>query len=90
MAVGDRVRHQAAGTASRGDLGQRVWSALALDGSRISSGTADATSPGWRPTRGAPWDDLLERLRASRAVHMDETGWRTAGERRALWGRLCC
>jgi hypothetical protein len=33
-----------------------------------------------------PCDDLLERLRAGAAVHMDETGWRTAGERRALWG----
>jgi hypothetical protein len=39
------------------------------------------------PTRSSePCEDLLERLRASRAVHMDETGWRTAGQRRALWG----
>src|SRR5437879_4940735 len=28
--------------------------------------------------------DLLARVRGARALHMDETGWRTAGERRAL------
>ena len=33
-----------------------------------------------------PDADLLERVRRARALNMDETGWRTAGERRALWG----
>ncbi len=33
-----------------------------------------------------PHNDLLERVRAAGALNMDETGWRTAGERRALWG----
>jgi transposase len=33
-----------------------------------------------------PHADLLECLRTSRAFNMDETGWRTAGQRRALWG----
>jgi transposase len=35
-------------------------------------------SPGHTPTC---WE-----LRGASAVNMDETGWRTAGERRALWG----
>jgi hypothetical protein len=35
-----------------------------------------------------PHDDLLARLRGARALHMDETSWRTAGERRALCGSL--
>jgi transposase len=33
-----------------------------------------------------PHAGLLQELRGSSAVNMDETGWRTAGERRALWG----
>ena len=33
-----------------------------------------------------PHADLLGALRGAGAVNMDETGWRTAGERRALWG----
>ena len=32
--------------------------------------------------------DLLERVRAAKAVNMDETGWRTQGERCALWAAL--
>jgi transposase len=57
-----------------------------LFGSRISSGTVDAILARIADALEQPCDDLLERLRASAAVHMDETGWRTAGERRALWG----
>lgn len=33
-----------------------------------------------------PYEDLAERVRASESLNMDKTGWRTAGERRALWG----
>ena len=57
-----------------------------LYGARISTGTVDAILGRIAAALEQPCDDLLERLRASRAVHMDETGWRTAGERRALWG----
>ena len=57
-----------------------------LFGSRISTGTVDAILARIADALEEPCDDLLERLRAGRAVHMDETGWRTAGQRRALWG----
>jgi transposase len=57
-----------------------------LFGSRISSGTVDAILCRVADALIDPCEDLLDRLRASRAVHMDETGWRTAGQRRALWG----
>jgi len=57
-----------------------------LYGSRISTGTVDAILARIADVLEAPCDELLERLRASAAVHMDETGWRTAGKRRALWG----
>jgi transposase len=57
-----------------------------LFGSRISTGTVDAILCRVADALIDPCADLLDRLRASRAVHMDETGWRTAGRRRALWG----
>jgi transposase len=57
-----------------------------LFGARISAGTVDAILARVAAALAAPDADLLERVRAARALNMDETGWRTAGERRALWG----
>jgi transposase len=57
-----------------------------LFSSRISTGTVDAILARTANALAEPHADLLGRLRASRTVNMDETGWRTAGERRALWG----
>jgi transposase len=41
--------------------------------------------PRGRRARG-PYADLLDRVRAAEGLNVDETGWRTAGQRRALWG----
>ena len=57
-----------------------------LFGARVSSGTVDAILQRVADALQEPDADLLERVRSSRALNMDETGWRTAGERRALWG----
>jgi transposase len=57
-----------------------------LFGARISSGTVDAVIGRAAEALAEPHDDLLARLRAADALNMDETGWRTAGQRRALWG----
>jgi transposase len=57
-----------------------------LFGARISAGTVDAILERVANALADPNADLLERVRAGRALNMDETGWRTAGERRALWG----
>jgi transposase len=57
-----------------------------LFASRISTGTVDAILGRTADALAEPCEDLLDRLRESRAVNMDETGWRTAGQRRALWG----
>jgi transposase len=57
-----------------------------LFGSRISAGTVDAILARVGDALQEPCEDLLERVRAAAALHMDETGWRTAGQRRALWG----
>jgi transposase len=57
-----------------------------LFGARISSGTVDAILQRVSDALEQPDADLLERVRAARALNIDETGWRTAGQRRALWG----
>jgi transposase len=57
-----------------------------LFSSRISSGTIDAILARAADALIEPCADLLERMRAARAVNMDETGWRLRGSQRALWG----
>ncbi len=57
-----------------------------LFGARISSGTVDAILTRAAQALAEPHDDLLATLRGSGALNMDETGWRTTGQRRALWG----
>jgi transposase len=57
-----------------------------LFGARISSGTVDAILARVADALAEPYDDLLARVRAADGLNMDETGWRTAGQRRALWG----
>jgi transposase len=57
-----------------------------LFASRISVGTVEAILSRSAAALAEPHADLLQRLRSSGALNMDETGWRTAGQRRALWG----
>ena len=57
-----------------------------LFSSRISTGTVDAILDRAAQALAEPHAELLRALRGSSAVNMDETGWRTAGQRRALWG----
>jgi transposase len=57
-----------------------------LFGARISSGTVDAILERVADALEDPDADLLARVRGAKALNMDETGWRTSGERRALWG----
>jgi transposase len=68
---------------SRGDAVELIEE---LFGARISSGTVDAILSRTAAALADPHDDLLHRLRDAQAINMDETGWRTAGQRRALWG----
>jgi transposase len=50
-----------------------------LFSSRISTGTVDAILDRAAQALAKPHADLLERLRETDSVNMDETGWRTAG-----------
>jgi transposase len=57
-----------------------------LFASRISTGTIDKILTTAGDALTDPYADLLDRVRASNAVNMDETGWRLKGAQRALWG----
>ena len=87
-AFGPRLQAAIATLSVRNRISRRDVVELAeqLFSSRISTGTVEAILTRTGEALAVPHADLLERLRSSRAVNMDETGWRTAGERRALWG----
>ena len=57
-----------------------------LSGARLSAGSVDAILTRAGEALERPYDDLFGRVREAGALNADETGWRTAGERRALWG----
>ena len=57
-----------------------------LFGVRLCTGTVEAILQRAAHALQQPCQQLGERVRASESLNMDETGWRTAGQRRALWG----
>jgi transposase len=57
-----------------------------LFGVRLCAGTVEAILQRTGEALADPYQQLGERVRASESLNMDETGWRTAGQRRALWG----
>jgi hypothetical protein len=56
-----------------------------LFGARICSGSVEAILVRSADALTGPYADLLERVRGSGALNMDETGWRLKGAQRALW-----
>jgi transposase len=87
-AFGPRLQAAIAVLSTRNRIGRRdvVELCQQLFGARVSSGTVDAILTRVADALADPYDDLLERVRQSKHLNMDETGWRTAGQRRALWG----
>jgi Transposase IS66 family len=57
-----------------------------LFGVRLCAGTVEAILQRAGQALAEPYEQLGQRVCASECLNMDETGWRTAGERRALWG----
>ena len=87
-AFGPRFQAAVAVLSTRNRIGRRdvVELCQQLFGARISSGTVDAILTRVADALADPYEDLLDRVRDSKCLNMDETGWRTAGDRRALWG----
>jgi len=57
-----------------------------LFGARISAGAVDAILTRTAAALEGPYEQLLESVRSSESLNMDETGWRLKGTQRALWG----
>jgi transposase len=57
-----------------------------LFSARISTGSVEAILQRAGDALEHPYEDLLKRVRAAKALNMDETGWRLHGDQRALWG----
>jgi transposase len=87
-AFGPRLQAAVATLAVRNRVSRRDSVELCeeLFGARLSSGSVDAILTRAGDALARPYADLTRRVRRSSALHRDETGWRTAGNRRALWG----
>jgi transposase len=57
-----------------------------LFGARISVGAIDAIVERAGDALADPYERLLEAIRRSRTLNVDETGWRLRGDQRTLWG----
>ena len=57
-----------------------------LFAARISTGSVEAILQRAGDALAEPYEDLLARVRAAKALNIDETGWRLHGNQRALWG----
>src|SRR5205823_14462037 len=59
-----------------------------LFGVELSTGTVDAIVQRAGEALAAPHTRLEQEIKRSPVVNIDETGWRTGGDRRMLWGAL--
>lgn len=87
-AFGARLQAALASLSVRNRVSRRDAVELAeeLFGARISIGAIEAILARASEALADPYRDLLAHVRSASALNVDETGWRTAGERRALWG----
>lgn len=89
-AFGPRLQAAVATLAVRNRVSRRDTVELLreLFGAELSTGSVDAIVGRTGEALAEPHEELLRHVRDARAVNIDETGWRTGGERRALWGVL--
>jgi transposase len=89
-AFGPRLQAAVATLAVRNRVSRRDTAELLreLFGAQLSTGSVDAIVSRVGEALAESHDDLLRHVRDARAVNIDETGWRTAGKRRTLWGVL--
>ena len=89
-AFGPRLSAAIASLAVRNRVSRRDTVELAgeLFGARLSAGSVDAILQRTAAALTVPYEELLHQTRASPAVNVDETGWRTRGGKRTLWGAL--
>lgn len=87
LAFGPRAQAATATLSARNRVSRRDMAELAGDlfGLKMSVGTADAICQRASAALEQPHERLAASVLGSSAINVDETGWRTAGEGRALW-----
>ena len=89
-AFGPRLQAAVVTLAVRNRVSRRDATELAreLFGVELATGTVDAIVQRAGEALAAPHTRLEQEIKRSAVVNIDETGWKTAGERRMLWGAL--
>jgi transposase len=87
---GPRLQAAVVTLAVRNRVSRRDATELAreLFGVELSTGTVDAIVQRAGEALAAPHTRLEQEIKRSPVINIDETGWKTAGERRMLWGAL--
>ena len=86
-AFGARLQAAIVTLTARHRISRREASELASDlfGIGLSTGAVDALCQRASAALAGPYSDLRDWILGQGALHVDETGWRTAGDSRALW-----
>jgi len=89
-AFGPRLQAAVATLAVRNRVSRRDTTELLreLFGAELSTGSVDAIISRVGEALEGPYAHLHDQLTQAAAINIDETGWRTAGKRRTLWGML--
>ena len=89
-AFGPRLQAAVVTLAVRNRVSRRDASELAgeLFGVELSTGSVDAIVQRAGDALAAPHTRLEQEIKRSPVVNIDETGWKTGGNRRMLWGAL--
>jgi transposase len=89
-AFGPRLQAAVVTLAVRNRVSRRDTSELAreLFGVELATGSVDAIVQRTGAALAAPHTRLEQQLKSAPVVNIDETGWKTAGGKRTLWGAL--
>src|SRR5437667_1591222 len=89
-AFGPRLQAAIVTLAVRNRVSRRDTTELAreLFGVELATGSVDAIIQRAGDALAGPYTELERRIKAAAAVNIDETGWKTAGGSRTLWGAL--
>jgi transposase len=89
-AFGPRLQAAVVTLAVRNRVSRRDTTELAreLFGAELATGTVDAIVHRAGEALAGPYTRLEQRIKSAAVVNIDETGWKTAGGNRTLWGAL--
>jgi transposase len=89
-AFGPRLQAAVVTLAVRNRVSRRDTTELAreLFGLELSTGSVDAIIQRAGEALAGPYTQLEQRIKSASVVNIDETGWKTAGGNRTLWGAL--